>query len=285
MSCHPTRATARKVQFKDPNCDDDPTAPQAEPRDDNTNSSLAGKIHFEDSVCDNPKLPFSKVEPTNCEIDPNSSLVQKDQIEDSICKDFNQSFAPKVESKDIMCDDVDLAHAQKVQCDEVRDDFNPAFVAKPCDDSVCDDVRLSFAPKGECKNSVRDDRSQSLAPEIEHKKETSESSPIPATAAKAEDMEKPWSPCANPGNPVFSCMAKFPTAAYSPVPFVKPQNPLFRTTSASYGSNQPTCEIAPSVYKPLTQSFSAVLQTGGMYRNRSLNTGSDKRRVHDLLPL
>ncbi|XP_048471988.1 uncharacterized protein LOC125486803 [Rhincodon typus] len=284
MSCHATPATARTVQFKDPICGDDPAAPQVEPRDDNINSSLARKVHFEDSVCDNLKLPFSKVESANCEIDPNSPLAQKDQIEDSICKEFNQSFAPKVESEDIVYEDADLAHARKVQCNEVRDDFNPAFVVKACNDSVCDDIRLSFAPKGECKSSVRDDHSQCFASEVEHKKEMNGDSPVPVAAAKAGD-EKLWSPCANPGNPIFSCMAKFPTAPFSPVPFVKPQNPLFRTTSAAYGSNQPTCEIAPSVYKPLTQSFSAMLQTGGMYRNRSLNTGSDKKRVHDFLPL
>ncbi|XP_041031267.1 uncharacterized protein LOC121270030 [Carcharodon carcharias] len=271
MSHYPIPTSARNVQFKDPTCDD-PTpsfASKVEPKNDRINSSLARKVHFKDSVCDHFA---SNVEP------------EKVQIEDSVCNDLNPSFVPKIESKDLLCDNLNLPQTQKVQMDELRDDFNPSFTVKVCKDSVCNDLNLSLAQKDECKDLVRDDYNQYFAPKVEHKKETSDDDPIPAVVAKAESKEKLWSPCVNPGNPIFSCMAKIPTSSYSPVPFVKPQNPLYRTTSAAYGSNQPTCETAPSVYKPLSQSFSAILLSGGMYRNRSLNTGSDRNRVHDLLP-
>ncbi|XP_038668800.1 uncharacterized protein LOC119974164 [Scyliorhinus canicula] len=279
MSRYPIPATARKFQFKDPTCDDQASsfAPKVEPQNDITLSSLARKVHFKESVCDHLKLPCaSKVDSITCD-DDFASLAEK--VEDSICDDLKPSFASKVESKDIVCDKLDLAHA-----DEVRDYYNPSFTVKQREDSMCNDLKLSIAQKDECKDLVSDDYNQSFAPKGEHKKERSENDPIPAVAAKVETKEKQWPSCMNPGNPIFSCMVKVPTSSYSPVPFVKPQNPLYRTTSAEYGSNDQTCETAPSVYKPLSQSFSAMIQRGGMYRNRSLNTGSDKNRVHDLLP-
>ncbi|XP_067873934.1 uncharacterized protein pierce2 [Heterodontus francisci] len=291
MSRYPTPAPARKVQFKDSTCDDDLTpssAPKVEAKDamyDNIN--LARKVHFKDSVCDNLSPTFaskSDSKDTTCD-DLNSALAQKIQIEDSMCDDFNPSFAPKVESKDAVCDDLNLPLAGKVQSDELRDEFNPSFAVKPESiDTVCDEPRLFLAPEAECKDLVSDKQNQMFAPKVEHKKETSDDVPIPADAPKGEDKEKLWSPCVNPGNLIFSCMANIPTPSHSPAPFVKPQNPLYKTTSAAYGSNQPTCEIAPSVYKPLSQSFSAKLQNSGMYRNGSLNTGVDKNRVHDFLP-
>ncbi|KAK1158198.1 hypothetical protein AOXY_G24462 [Acipenser oxyrinchus oxyrinchus] len=89
------------------------------------------------------------------------------------------------------------------------------------------------------------------------------------------------STCANPGNPVFSCMIKPATLPNDSGCFPRPQNPLYKTTSSNYGYMPPAFETAPCAYHPMSQTFSEHLRNCGMYRNQSLNTVVDKSRVHD----
>ncbi|XP_059808441.1 uncharacterized protein LOC132382330 [Hypanus sabinus] len=206
------------------------------------------------------------------------------------CDANTTSVAPKPGSRSSLCDNVNASLVRNSCVDpadicdnrcftELRDDFNPSrALSLDSKDSICCEINLT----SECR-STSDGHTQSIAPKVEGKKEMRGDDPISTNTRKTADGK--CSPCVNPGNPVFSCMEKIMTSPHPPTPFVKLQNPLYRTTSADYGSNNPTCDIAPSVYKPLSQSFSEVLCTTGMYRNRSLNTGLDKKRVHDLLQM
>lgn len=319
--CH-VPSPARRVQFKEPECDDftfkQPFVPKPEsnepPKDLNSsptrtallkdsefdclNQFVASKPDSDAVTCDgqNP-LPIPNNESEECEAnnrpvapkadfdysaydDPCAPNTGMDGFRTSVCDDFSTPIAPAVGCiKDSICDNYCFTPGEPLG-DTLRDDFNPSTSLIVPLDSICHDVK----PGLDCKDASGD-LTQSYAPHVEDTKETRCDDPIPVRPPTTKDKNKLWIPCANPGNPVFSCMEKIPTSPQSPAPFVKPQNPLFRTTSADYGSNEPTCDIAPSVYKPLSQSFSQALQAGGMYRNGSLNTTSDKKRIHDLLAL
>ncbi|XP_078677698.1 piercer of microtubule wall 2 protein-like [Branchiostoma floridae x Branchiostoma belcheri] len=90
-------------------------------------------------------------------------------------------------------------------------------------------------------------------------------------------------PCANPGNPIFSCMERIRTPKelgewYRETP-VKPQNPMYRTTNDTYGGRVPTVEDMPQTFHAKSQKFSEHLGVCGMYRNHSLNTALDQSKV------
>ncbi|XP_067684184.1 piercer of microtubule wall 1 protein-like [Haliotis asinina] len=59
----------------------------------------------------------------------------------------------------------------------------------------------------------------------------------------------------------------------------KPQHPMYKTTSAEYGSRAPTVHTMPTCFHAKSQQFSEKLGVCGMYRNHSLNTGLDQSRV------
>lgn len=92
--------------------------------------------------------------------------------------------------------------------------------------------------------------------------------------------EHPKTPCANPGNPVFSCMLKQgPHSSPEDPALVRSQNLMYKTTSSDYGAQMPTFESSPCSYYPISQTFSQHLGMCGMYRDNSFNTSLD----HSLL--
>ncbi|XP_078283343.1 uncharacterized protein LOC144608952 [Rhinoraja longicauda] len=302
--CH-VPSPARRVQFKEPECDD---FKSNEPLSDLNSTptrkvllkgsefdclhkSLASKPESVAAVCEdqtplpNPINEFEVCVAPRADLEnsawdnpcaPNTGM---DGLRNSVCADLSTPIAPAAYIKDTICDAYCFTPGGPLE-DPLRDDFNPSTTLKVPVDSMCYDLK----PGLECKDTSGD-LTQSYAPQVEDKRETRGADHIPVRPPATKDKKKLWFPCANPGNPIFSCMEKIPTLPRSPVPFVKPQNSLFRTTSADYGSNEPTCDIAPSVYKPISQSFSEALHVGGMYRDGSLNTKSDKKRIHDLLPI
>ncbi|XP_074646207.1 piercer of microtubule wall 1 protein-like isoform X4 [Tubulanus polymorphus] len=52
-------------------------------------------------------------------------------------------------------------------------------------------------------------------------------------------------------------------------------NPMYRTTSSTYGSHVPTVHTMPTCFHCKSQKFSEHLGQCGMYRNHSLNTGKN----------
>ncbi|XP_013791237.1 UPF0691 protein C9orf116-like isoform X2 [Limulus polyphemus] len=52
----------------------------------------------------------------------------------------------------------------------------------------------------------------------------------------------------------------------------KKQHPLFKTTSAEYGSRPPSVHTMPVCFYAKSNKFSEILSKCGMYRNYSLNT-------------
>ncbi|KAM9481475.1 piercer of microtubule wall 2 protein-like [Clarias gariepinus] len=92
--------------------------------------------------------------------------------------------------------------------------------------------------------------------------------------------EHQCAPCANLGNPVFSCTMKLSSSSGP-----KLQSLLYRTTSGQYGSRPPTFESSPCVYYPQSQAFSEHLALCGMPRDTAFNTSLDRSRVCDCLNL
>ncbi|KAK7152307.1 hypothetical protein R3I94_008590 [Phoxinus phoxinus] len=91
-------------------------------------------------------------------------------------------------------------------------------------------------------------------------------------------MSNPEHPCANPGNPVFSCMDK-PGSAEDPA-LARSQNLMFKTTSSDYGARSATLESSPCSYHPISQTFSQHLGLCGMYQDHSFNTSLDHSHVY-----
>ena len=104
----------------------------------------------------------------------------------------------------------------------------------------------------------------------------------PTTAQQALDLDRTRS-CANPGNPVFSCVGKVEKApsVLSRDQFYKPRHPLYETTSHTHGELPATAASVPSTFHAKSQKFSQHLGICGMYRNHSLNTALHKSRVYD----
>ncbi|XP_073710043.1 piercer of microtubule wall 2 protein-like [Misgurnus anguillicaudatus] len=91
----------------------------------------------------------------------------------------------------------------------------------------------------------------------------------------------PKTPCANPGNPVFSCMLKLESHTSSEDPaLTRSQKLMYKTTYSDYGARAPTFEFLPCSYHPISQTFSQHLGTCGMYRDNSFNTSLDHSRVY-----
>uniref|UniRef100_A0A671N7X2 Uncharacterized protein n=2 Tax=Sinocyclocheilus anshuiensis TaxID=1608454 RepID=A0A671N7X2_9TELE len=88
-------------------------------------------------------------------------------------------------------------------------------------------------------------------------------------------------PCANPGNPVFSCMIKPGSHASPEDPaLARSQNLMYETTSGDYGARSPTFESSPCSYHPISQTFSQHLGLCGMFQDNSFNTSLDHRYVY-----
>ncbi|XP_035755435.1 uncharacterized protein C15orf65 homolog [Egretta garzetta] len=86
--------------------------------------------------------------------------------------------------------------------------------------------------------------------------------------------------CANPGNPVFSCMLDSKTIMTNGC-LTKPHVLLFKTTSSEYGAIPPTPEMVPCTYHPVDRTFSKHLLICGSFQNSYLNTAIDRSRVYD----
>ncbi|XP_010182280.1 PREDICTED: uncharacterized protein C15orf65 homolog [Mesitornis unicolor] len=86
--------------------------------------------------------------------------------------------------------------------------------------------------------------------------------------------------CANPGNPVFSCMLD-PKTLMTNCSVTKPQVLLFKTTSSEYGAIPPISQMVPRTYHPVDLSFSKLLLTCDSFRDSCLNTAIDRSRVYD----
>nr|XP_009679714.1 PREDICTED: uncharacterized protein C15orf65 homolog [Struthio camelus australis] len=103
----------------------------------------------------------------------------------------------------------------------------------------------------------------------------------PLSRSNTEIKQPPHPPlCANPGNPVFSCMLDPKTLTTNSF-LTKPQILLFKTTSSEYGAIPPTSQTVPCTYHPKDQTFSKHLHTCGSFRNSHLNTAPDRSRVYD----
>ncbi|XP_042332398.1 uncharacterized protein C15orf65 homolog [Sceloporus undulatus] len=93
-------------------------------------------------------------------------------------------------------------------------------------------------------------------------------------------------PCANPGNPVFSCMLD-PKALPSALPgkrgrpLAQAQLLIYRTTSSDYGQLPPEPQAAPCRFCPRENTFTNHLLACGRTPSGGINTGIDRGRVID----
>uniref|UniRef100_A0A672Y462 Uncharacterized protein n=1 Tax=Sphaeramia orbicularis TaxID=375764 RepID=A0A672Y462_9TELE len=93
-------------------------------------------------------------------------------------------------------------------------------------------------------------------------------------ASPADQQIQDTRSCANPGNPVFSCMV---------TPAVKDtlSGLLYKTTSRDYGLLPSTSLSSQGTLHPMSRRFTEDLARSGMYRNTSFNTALDRSRVYD----
>ncbi|XP_032089579.1 uncharacterized protein C15orf65 homolog [Thamnophis elegans] len=95
----------------------------------------------------------------------------------------------------------------------------------------------------------------------------------------ASGREGPRSlPAANPGNPIFTCLADARTLVTgtrlsAAVPL------LYKTTASDYGALRPTSATAPCRFCPLDSAFTARLAAAGPPQHNGINTGTDRSPV------
>ncbi|XP_033023494.1 uncharacterized protein C15orf65 homolog, partial [Lacerta agilis] len=136
--------------------------------------------------------------------------------------------------------------------------------------------------RGRCRAGPTLAETRTLSQQRELKM-TSEPETKPMGGAK-KTASFQWRPCANPGNPVFSCMLEAKTLTSSNF-LTKPQLLLYKTTSSEYGAIPPTTQMVPCKFCPKDNNFTNHLFTCGMTRFNGINTGTDKNRVCDLSDL
>ncbi|XP_010139937.1 PREDICTED: uncharacterized protein C15orf65 homolog [Buceros rhinoceros silvestris] len=103
---------------------------------------------------------------------------------------------------------------------------------------------------------------------------------LPSSPNTEQNQAPHLTPCANPGNPVFSCMLD-PKTLMTNGSLRKPQVLLFRTTSSDYGAIPPNAQLAPCTYHPVDHTFSKHLLPCGPFQDSGLNTALDRSRVCD----
>lgn len=109
---------------------------------------------------------------------------------------------------------------------------------------------------------------------------TSEEQPCAVTPIPSAEKAVQWRPCANPGNPVFSCMLE-PAFLTTSNFLTKPKPLLFKTTSSDYGAIPPTSQMVPCYYFPKNNAFTTHLFHCGLTQNNCLNTGIDRDSMYD----
>nr|XP_021323402.1 uncharacterized protein C15orf65 homolog [Danio rerio] len=88
-------------------------------------------------------------------------------------------------------------------------------------------------------------------------------------------------PCANPGNPVFSCTLRAGSQESDGDPALsRPHSLMFKTTSSDYGARPATLESSPCSYHPISQTFSQHLGLCGMFQDNSFNTSLDHSHLY-----
>ncbi|XP_061774031.1 piercer of microtubule wall 2 protein-like [Nerophis ophidion] len=100
-------------------------------------------------------------------------------------------------------------------------------------------------------------------------------------SSSSEKQAENTQACITPGNPVFSCTFNPSFKGPPATPWSKPQNALYRTTSADYGLYPPCAETTACTFHPRTQKFTKHLSRSGMYRDTCFNTTVDRSRVYD----
>lgn len=100
-------------------------------------------------------------------------------------------------------------------------------------------------------------------------------------SASQEKQVENTEPCANPGNPVFSCMLTSEMKGRHLALWSKTQHPLYRTTSSDYGLRTQTSGTSRRAFYPKSQKFTEEIRKTGLFRDNSLNTTLDRSKVYD----